>query len=99
MIDKLREFVNWMHQKGIPLPAVRDYSTAQPSVSLTMLIVSFTMVIVGLIGKSAGFLGGVDLSQALTLFGLCAGLYFSRRVSSKGDDKSVTIESKDGDNK
>jgi hypothetical protein len=92
MLDKIKEFVNRMNQLGIPAPMIRDPKTGKASVSLTTVVISFGMCVIGLCGKAAGFLGGVDLSQALMLFGMSAGLYFSRKVQK--NDKGVIIAEK-----
>ena len=91
MLDKLKELVNYMNSKGIPIPVVRDPLFQTPSVTLTTVVVSFGMCVIGLIGKASGFLGGVDMSQALTLFGISCGIYLGRRVG-KNADGSLTVE-------
>ena len=90
MLEKLKAAITLLNSKGIPLPVVRDPVTQKPSVSLTTLVVSFAVCIVGLVGKVAGFLGGVDMTQAITLFGVCAGLYLGRKMSR--DTNKVDID-------
>ena len=72
-----------MSAKGVPLPMVRDPKTGEGSVSLTLVFISFNIVLLGLVGKAAGALGGVDLTQALNLFYACAALYWGRIVTGK----------------
>lgn len=91
MFDKLKEVVQFMNEKGIPIPVVRDPLFQTPSVTLTTVVVSFGMCVIGLIGKASGFLGGVDMSQALTLFGIASGIYLGRRIG-KSADGSVEIQ-------
>ena len=91
MLDKLKEAVHYMNSKGIPIPVVRDPLFQTPSVTLTTVVVSFGMCVLGLIGKASGFLGGVDMSQALTLFGISSGIYLGRRIG-KSADGSLTVE-------
>jgi len=91
--DKWKEFVGKMNAAGIPVPTVRDPKTGKGSVSLTLVFISFNMVLVGLVGKWAGALGGIDLTQALNLFYACAALYWGRSFSKDGD--KVNLEKKD----
>jgi hypothetical protein len=81
------ELVNKLNTKGIPLPTIRDPKTKEGSVSLTLVFISFNMVLVGLVGKWAGALGGIDLNQALNLFYACAALYWGRKIQG-GDSTS-----------
>lgn len=83
MIDKIKAFIAKLSEQGIVLPMIQDPKTKIPSVSLTMMIVSFNVVLLGLIGKSAGFLGGVDLQQAIYWFMITSGLYFGRSLTYK----------------
>jgi hypothetical protein len=76
-------FVARMNRYGIPLPTVRDPLTGMGSVSLTLVFISFNVVLVGLVGKWAGALGGIDISQALNLFYACAALYWGRKFQGK----------------
>lgn len=94
MLDKIKEIIDKMNSRGIPAPMVRDPVSQIPSVTLTMVVVSFGMCVIGLIGKASGFLGGVDMSQAITLFGVAGGMYLGRRFQS--GDKTVKFESVEG---
>lgn len=91
MLDKIVELFKKANEHGIYIPVVRDPLFQTPSVTLTTVVVSFGMCVIGLIGKASGFLGGVDMSQALTLFGISCGIYLGRRVG-KSADGSVTVE-------
>lgn len=77
------DFTANMNSKGIPLPTVRDPKTGLGSISLTLVFVSFNMVLLGLIGKAAGAFGGIDLTQALNLFYACGALYWGRKFQGK----------------
>jgi hypothetical protein len=72
-----------MNKIGIPLPLLRDPATGQGSVSLTMMVTSFAICIVTLAGKITNYLGEVDYSNCLWLFGICSSLYFGRKVTKK----------------
>jgi hypothetical protein len=78
-MDKIKQLFNWLHEKGIPLPTLRDPKHGQPSASYTMMIASFSVCLAGLVGKISNFLGDVDMSQALMLFAACSTLYFGRQ--------------------
>ena len=79
MQEKFKTFVNKLNRYGIPLPLFRDNKTGVGSISLTMMIISFLTVFVGLIGKWSNYLD-VNLEQSLYWFYGCAALYFGRTV-------------------
>lgn len=87
LITKWKTFVDKMNKYGIPVPTVRDPKTGLGSVSLTLVFISFNVVLVGLVGKWAGSLGGIDISQALNLFYACAALYFGRNLGAQNGTK------------
>jgi len=74
---------------GINFPMVKDPKTGLGSVSLTLLIISSIMVILGLVGKWSGRLGIVDINNSLEFFYASSALYFGRSWVSKSqtDDK------------
>lgn len=90
--EKWKSFVGKMNELGVPLPTVRDPKTGKGSISLTLVFISFNMVLLGLIGKATALFGGIDISQALNLFYACAALYWGRKLSKDGD--KTTIEEK-----
>jgi hypothetical protein len=92
--DKWLEVVSAANSKGIPVPQVRDPKTGIGSVSLTLVTLSTVLVIVGIIGKWAGKLGGIDINSALQFFYASCALYFGRNISTKqtaaaNNDKST----------
>lgn len=91
-VEKLKEFVNSLNQKGLPLPMLRDPKTGQASVTLTMVFISFNTALLGQIGKVAKLIGEVDLSQANYLFLMCLGAYLGRKMQGSGDTKKVDME-------
>jgi hypothetical protein len=91
MLDKIKTFITKLNERGIPLPTLRDPVTKLPSVSLTMLWVSFNVVLIGLIGKWSKYLD-VDVQQAIYWFMVCAGLYFSRSISKNGNKVDLNKE-------
>lgn len=91
MLDKIKQFIDSLNSKGIPLPLLRDPKVNGPSISFTMMFISFNVVLVGLIGKYAKALDGIDVQQAIYWFICCAGLYFGRALNTTSN-KQVTIE-------
>jgi hypothetical protein len=98
MLDKIKQFVNWMHERGIPLPLLRDFKHGQPSVSYTMMVTSFVVCLAGLVGKISNFLGDVDMSQALILLGITSSLYFGRQAQINTANKTLDFSAVSEDN-
>lgn len=97
MLDKLKMKLEELQKTGVPLLFIRDPKTGMPSVSLTLMIITFAVCTVGLVGKISDFLGDVDMTQAITLFGLNAGLYFARASKTQaggGVEVSTDVETK-----
>lgn len=95
--NKIKQFFRNANDKGIAIPFLRDPETDRASVSLTLLFVSFNTVLVGLIGKAAGFIGGINLEQAIYFFMVCAGLYFGRKLSSSGTGTTIDEKGKNNE--
>jgi hypothetical protein len=93
LIEKWKNFVVEMNSKGIPVPMIRDPKTGS-SVSLTLVFISFNVWLLSIIGKAAGALGGMDPSQTLNMFIVCAGLYFGRKFQ-KDEKGAISVEGKD----
>lgn len=92
-MEKIRAYLEKLKTEGLVFPMLRDPIKKQPSVSLTILFISTNVVMAGMIGKLSGALGGIDLTQALYWFGMCAALYFGRSFS--GDTgKNVNMDNK-----
>lgn len=97
MLEKLKQFLFNLNERGIAVPLVRDPNTDSPSVTMTMMLIAFTIAALGLLGKFTKVLGEVDVSGANYLFLTAAGLYLGRRMSSNG--KTVEVESKEEEKK
>ena len=82
LFEKWKQFIIYLHDRGIPVPLIRDNGVG--SVSLTLLFISSLYVQVGLIGKYSKMLETIDIGQALNFFMVCSGLYFSRKISKDG---------------
>jgi hypothetical protein len=92
MIDKVKTFITNLNKYGIPVPMLRDPKTGLGSVSLSMLFVSFNVVLLGLIGKWAKQLD-IDLQQSIYWFMICAGLYFGRSLTKNENKVDLNKES------
>lgn len=90
MLEKLREFIRLLNEKGVPLPMIRI--DGRSSFTATMTFISFNTALLGQIGKVTNFLGAVDLTQANYLFLICLGAYLGRKI--QGSKDKVEIESK-----
>jgi ABC-type bacteriocin/lantibiotic exporter with double-glycine peptidase domain len=87
MLNKIKSKLKELQDKGIPLVFVKDPLTKLPSVSLTLLLVSFLLSVFSLINKFAKIVDGVDVDNTLELLIVCASLYFGRSMSKKMNDK------------
>lgn len=88
MDDVFKKFKNQIRkwqQHGVPILFWRDEQKKAPSVSLTMMLISFILCVFSLINKFAKIVEGVDVENSMQLFMICAGLYFGR---SLGKNKS-----------
>lgn len=99
IVQRWKEFVEKMNDKGVPLPMVRDPQTLEGSVSLTLVVMSSFLVAVGIVGKWGGWLGGIDMASAFNFFYASTALYFGHNWVHKGDAASVDSEEKEEDKK
>jgi hypothetical protein len=72
-----------IQKEGIPIVLFQDPIHKTPSISLTLLIISFCLSIFALINKFTKMVDGVDIDNTLELFIICASLYFGRSFSKK----------------
>lgn len=86
MIDKLEKLLDKAHNIGIKLPYFRDPIKGTPSVSLTLLMISFALYILTLVNKIAGVFGNVEGTFELLV--LTSALYFGRSFSGKATTNS-----------
>lgn len=85
--EKWFEIVNKANANGVPVPLVRDAKTGLGSMSLTLVFISFNVWLVSVIGKTAGYLGGMNPDQCLNMFLACAGLYWGRKFQQSESGK------------
>lgn len=83
LYEKWKQFVRDMNAKGIPVPTIRDPKTGFGSISLTLVFLSSVIIIAGIVGKSAGALGGLDMNMAMEFFWTSTALYFGRQFQTK----------------
>ncbi len=76
MIDKLKELLKALNEKGIPVPMAMDHG--QGSVSLTLLILSSLFVMLSLLGGLHPVLEGVGFWESLAWHITSAVLYYNR---------------------
>lgn len=91
IISKIRKEIKFLNEAGVPLPMIRVNGKA--SFTATMTFISFNAALLGQAGKIAGFFGGIDLTQANYLFGICLAAYLGRKM--QGTDKPEKVEKKE----
>jgi hypothetical protein len=85
MIGKIKSVIERFQKEGLPIFFIRDPLSGKPSVSLTMLVISFTLCMVSIVNKFAKIVEGVDMENSKELLIICASLYFGRSISKKID--------------
>ena len=81
-----KNFVGSMNAKGVPVPMVRFRGEGNPA--LTLVFVSAGLIVVGIVGKWSGRLGGIDMASAMQFFFASCTLFFGHSFihkDSKGD--------------
>lgn len=110
IIAKWKEFVAKLNSAGVPIPMVRDPKTKMGSVSLTMVVVSFSAMIIPIlmamalaINKWGGFFDSDssalnDIKEAFWMAfdaaGLSTSLYFGRKFQ-RDSSGAVNLDTKD----
>lgn len=91
MIEKWKEILRQMNEKGISIPLITDRGIG--SVSLTLLFISSIYVQLGLINNLLAKLlktnDTVDMSNSLYWFSMTAALYFGRKLSKDKDKLEI----------
>ncbi len=81
-IQTIKDFLNKLNQKGIPIPLIKDPKSGMGSVSLSLVVLSSIWVQVALFCKYFTIkCQNVDVSSATNWFLVAAGLYFGRNLS------------------
>ena len=81
-----KSFVTKMNEKGVPMPMARYKGEGNPA--LTLVIISSVLVIVGIVGKWSGKLGGIDMVNAMQFFYASCTLFFGHSWVHKDSDGS-----------
>lgn len=90
LINKIKAFINALNEKGIPTPILRDMVSGKPSITYTMILVSFILTVLASFKVGADNLG-LKFDQCLELLGY-VGIGYIGRKFQKGN---VTIEGKE----
>lgn len=86
MLSSIKDVIKSWQERGVPIFFIRDKGL--PSVTLTLVWLSATFIMIGLIGKAAGVLGGVDMQSALYWHGMSLASYLNRKWSK---DKGIGV--------
>jgi hypothetical protein len=95
IFEKIKQLMEWSNQKGVPVPLARI--DKKPSVSFTLLIMSATFVMLGLIDPVVKL--GINVWEALAWHVTSAVLYYNRsaKISKDGVEISSSGEEKKED--
>jgi hypothetical protein len=95
IFKQIKQFVDWMNEKGVPVPLARI--DKKPSVSFTLLIMSAAFVMLGLIDPVVKL--GINVWEALAWHATSAVLYYNRsaKISKDGLEISSSEEEKKED--
>lgn len=88
LLNKWKKLISLANDKGIPFPMVRDPNTLEGSVSLTLVVLSSFIVMVGIVGRWSKWLDGIDMNNAMQFFYASSTLYFGHTWVNKPPDDS-----------
>jgi hypothetical protein len=95
--NKVKQVINSLNEAGVPIPLARI--NGAPTLTGSMVVISFTTCVIGQLGKISGFLGGVDLTQANYLLVICLSAYLGRKMQGNGSTKEVSLGDKESQDK
>ena len=100
MQSKLQQIVQFISNKGIPIPLIRDNKLGRGSISYTLLIVAGLTVVASIGTNLAAYVCSTyfgcgepkyfPMTDVLMWFGTCAGLYWGRTPSPGKEDNAQT---------
>jgi len=90
LIEKIKGVINTLNEKGIPTPIMRDMISGKPSITYTMMLVSFVLTILASFNLGEEQLG-LKFDQCLQLLSY-VGIGYIGRKFQKGD---VTVETQE----
>lgn len=86
---KLGKFLESLNSPGVPVPVVQDPKTHKGSITCTMVVLSFGVCILGVVGKVSHLLGEVDLTAAHSLLVISLGAYLGRKAQKDEPPKDL----------
>jgi hypothetical protein len=90
LLQKIKAIIASLNEKGIPTPIMRDMVTNKPSITYTMMLVSFVLTVLASFKLGEDKLG-LNFDQCLQLLSY-VGIGYVGRKFQKG---SLTVEGKD----
>ncbi len=82
--EKLQILIDWLTNKGIPLPLFRDLLTQKPSFSMTLATLSFVMWCLGI----TELIKDMDIDKCENMVLITVGLYLGRKLTNNNKDKT-----------
>jgi hypothetical protein len=79
-MSKIKQFIDDLNAKGIPLPLIR--LDGKPTFTGTLAFISFNTALLGQIGKVTNLIGEVDLTAASYLFLISLSAYLGRKIQT-----------------
>jgi hypothetical protein len=83
LYEKFKKQIASWQKNGVPILFWRDEQKKSPSVSLTMMLISFILCVLSVIGKFTRIAEGVDVENSMQLLIITSSLYFGRSFSKK----------------
>ena len=87
-MEKLKELIRQMNEKGIPVPILQDPLKREPSVTFTFFFIAGVLWTVALVGKWNNVLN-INLNECQEFFSNAAYIYLGRsliKTAFKGSD-------------
>lgn len=94
-MNKLKTLLLSLNSKGVPFPMVRDPKNGLGSITCTMVVVSFAICSIGVLGKASKLLGDVDLTAAHSLLVISLSAYLGRKMQSDGKKIEMSDNNKE----
>ena len=94
---KWKDLISRANSNGIPIPLVLFKGEGNPA--LTVFLISSILVTVGIVGKWAGHLGGIDMNNAMQFFNASSILFFGHSWVHRGTSREELDALNDNDKK
>ena len=82
MGQKFKDIIKSWQESGVPVFFIRD--GGKPSVTLTLVVLSATFIMFGLINGAANLVKGIDMQSAIYWHGMSLAAYLGRKFSKSG---------------